>query len=110
MTTKKRRRYGAVSSSRPIGLFEKLKRVQQGLEHTPYKGNADETPGKDELHRGSSSMIVVFHDDYLLFQPATGESAPSSAFMWWRWSTALTKKLQMNPITNRPAMIYMVVL
>ena len=34
----------------------------------------------------------------------------SLAFMWKRSSTALTKKLQMKPITSSPAMMYMVVL
>ena len=41
---------------------------------------------------------------------AMSSAGSLSGFMWKRASTALTRKLQMKPITSSPAMMYIVVL
>jgi hypothetical protein len=56
--------------------------------------------------------VVMFDPPFYARAPAAPRKSPSFllVFMWKRASTALTRKLQMNPTTSNPAMMYIVVL
>lgn len=72
-------------------------------------------PTKPQARRSWSGVVpcfavVMFNPSFYARAPAAPRKSASLFFMWKRASTALTRKLQMNPITNNPAMMYIVVL
>src|SRR5215472_9528810 len=111
-------------ATKPLSL-EQLQRVGDRLRHAPGQRNADETPGEHELPNRRAILICVCHWSVLyapaglpvrrdvIAAPASAAvaKAPSpSGCMWKRWCTALTNRLHKKPITNSPAMMYMVTL
>ncbi len=102
---------------RAVALAEQTHGVDEGLQHPQHERDADEAPGEHELQGGRGVWLIdVVHVHFSPYARAPARtptgSTPRSSFslMWNFLSTALTKKLQMNPITSNPAMMYMVVL
>jgi len=98
-------------------LAEQLHRIDEGLQHPEHERDADKAPGQHELHCCRCiRLICAVHVRFSPYARAPARrptgSTPrlSLSRMWNRLSTALTKKLQMKPITSNPAMMYMVVL
>jgi hypothetical protein len=95
-------------------LLEKFHRISQRLQHAKNERNADEAPCQQELERSGALLFCSRHvqSSFYARAPAAPRRSPSFllVFMWKRASTALTRKLQMNPTTSNPAMMYIVVL
>jgi hypothetical protein len=109
-----------------VQLLEQFHRIDERLQHTEGEWNADKPPSDHKLQRRRACMIFTCHEFLLPYALAglplsrAAIAAPASAavasavspsgFMWKRAWTALTNTLQMKPITNNPAMMYMVTL
>jgi hypothetical protein len=100
---------------RAASLLEKLHRIDQRLQYSKRQGDAHKSPREGKLQRRGTFLISIWHVRPPYARAPAG-AIPGSllraslASMWKRASTALTRKLQMKPITNRPAMMYIVVL
>src|SRR5215472_17731119 len=82
-------------------LLEQQQRVAQRLQHPPHQRYADENPRQRHVKRLRPQIV---HDAL----PCAAAHCASP--MWCFSCTSLMNRLQKNPITSSPAMMYIVTL